>query len=369
MDDDGKGDGTPYNFELEPWKAKPHEPNAAAFRLTALPMELQLEVIDHVDLRGLVALRRTYRLFRFSVITRGYLLRRFTSIDSGNGGVTRIPAMDTRLKYCCSQCLIMPGADLLLLEAEVGYRADGEQSSSPHPLEGVVIGGGEQHRSSNDYGWKTLCHRCWRPRLRHDGPKPIDLNSRWEVPTCILCGWPCPACYQRPRVHPACRARRRWLKAAWFLLGLVQFVFGCFGAVASWSVYRDDPRSLVPASINFGLLLISGINVAWELGFKTTRYKWPLALEFAQAVIWLPPMIANAQYPKCDPDTHFCDSFLQASLVVYIVNFIFRVLNTVGYAMLACNYDFRNLFLPDLPKGKKIMYAFVACWVWWAVVP
>ncbi|KAK8071117.1 hypothetical protein PG997_011320 [Apiospora hydei] len=244
MDDDRKGDGTSYNFELEPWKEKPHEPNAAAFRLTALPMELQLEVIDHVDLRGLVALRRTCRLFRSFVITRSYLLRRFTSIDSGNGGVTRIPAMDTRLKYCCSQCLTMPPADLLLLAKDIGYKADGEQSSSSHPLEGVE----SNIAAATIMDGKPSVTAAGGRALRRDGPKPSDLNGHWNVPICIMCGWPCPGCDRRPRLHPACRVWRRWLKAAWFLLGLVQFVVGCFGAIASWSVYHNDPRSLVPAS-------------------------------------------------------------------------------------------------------------------------
>ncbi|KAK8024274.1 hypothetical protein PG993_012340 [Apiospora rasikravindrae] len=373
MDKDETGDGTSYSYELKPWEDKTHTTDAVAFRLMALPMELQLGVLDQVDLRGLVELRRTCRFFRSVVITRGYLVRRFTSARVCVG-VNRIPAMDTRLRYCCSQCLTMPPARLLLLAPDGGYKGeDDEKSPSPHPLEGVVVEGGEggeQHCSSDgDYGWKTLCHRCWRPRLRRGASDPRDLNGICKMPICVICGWPCPGYEGRPRLHPTCRMRRRWLKLVWCQLGVVSFVAGLFSAIASWGVYNDDLRSLVPSSINIGLMIISWITVVWGLGFETGRYKWPLALEFAQAVLWLPPLIANAQYPECDPlPPHLCDSLPRTTLAIYIVNFVFRALNTVGYAMLASDYDFRNLFLPDLSKGRKTMYAFAACLVWWAVV-
>lgn len=59
--------------------------------------------------------------------------------------------------------------------------------------------------------------------------------------------------------------------------------------------------------------------MTWRLGFEKGWYKWPLALEFAQAVLWLPPVIANAQW-ECDPYFLVCDYFPKTSLAVYIIN-------------------------------------------------
>ncbi|KAK7917269.1 hypothetical protein PG985_010877 [Apiospora marii] len=323
-----------YSFNLKPWNNKPHTTAVAAAttsnsgssrrasplpsnasRLTSLPMELQLEILSYVDLRGLIQLRRTSRLYR-SVITRDYLVRRFAADSNGNG--------NGPLKYCCSQCLTMPPVEFLLLALNHSGEGSGSGSNNAMSLSS-----------------ETLCHRCWRPRLgppsdeRRGGGDPHSIDGQWPLAICPFCGWPMAGSRSH---HPGCYTRRFCLLVVWFVLGLAQFAVGVFGAVASWSVYEDDPRIKIPSSVSTSFLL----------------FPWGI-------------YNSNAQW-ECDPYFLVCDSFPKTSLVVYIVNFIFRFLNTVGYAMLAYDYDFRNLFLPDLPVGKKSLYAFAACLVWWAVV-
>lgn len=70
--------------------------------------------------------------------------------------------------------------------------------------------------------------------------------------------------------------------------------------------------------INFALLWISWITVGFGVGFDTGFYKWPLALEFVQAILWLPPLMANAQW-ECDPYFPVCDPFIPFSLAAYAV--------------------------------------------------
>lgn len=45
-------------------------------------MELQLEVLSHIDLPGLIQLRRTSRLYRSIIITRDYLEPRFANDET-----------------------------------------------------------------------------------------------------------------------------------------------------------------------------------------------------------------------------------------------------------------------------------------------
>ena len=230
-----------YSFNLKPWNNKPHTTAVAAAttgssgsrqppplpsnacRLTALPMELQLDILSHVDLRGLIQLRRTSRLYRAVIITRDYLVRRFAAGSDGNDP----------LKYCCSQCLTMPPVDFLLRALN---RSSGSDDMS---------------------SLETLCHRCWRPRLgppsdERRGGDPHSVDGHWPLPICPFCGWPLTG--SQPH-HSGCDTRRFCLKVVWYVLGLAQFVGGVFGAVAGWSVYEGDPRIKIPCSVSNFLVI------------------------------------------------------------------------------------------------------------------
>ncbi|KAK8005411.1 hypothetical protein PG990_011448 [Apiospora arundinis] len=272
--------------------------------MTSLPMELQLEILSHVDLPGLVQLRRTSRLYRSVLITRGYLVRRFF-IPGDRAGIYSISS----LKYCCSHCLTMPPASRLLVPPrDVNDIPDDIDNDNLEELHGW-------------WSWDTLCYRCWRKRLAppskcRAGQVLYQVENGFSLYICQFCGWPI---RKYTPMHKGCDTRRFWMRFVWFLLGVVQFAAGVFGAIAAWGVYEDDPRIKIPSSINFGLLFVSWITVGFHLGFKEGFYKWPLALEFVQAVLWLPPLIANAQW-KCDPYFRVCDPFPRFSLAAFAVS-------------------------------------------------
>lgn len=197
-------------------------------------MELQLEILDYVDLPGLIQLRRTSRLYRSVLITRGYLERRFLVA----GGISSSP-----LRFCCSQCMTMQPTSFLLTlpHNHLGY-GDGR-----YDIENETIEGG---------WWNTVCHRCWRSRLPSPskrlaaGRVGMILHEAGIVSSlgiCNFCGWPC---RQIPRLHKKCDAPRFWLRLVWFVLGVVQFTAGIVGGAAAWAVYGGDPRIKIPSTVS-----------------------------------------------------------------------------------------------------------------------
>jgi len=184
--------------------------------LLSLPLELHYLIFAHLDLDGLLALRRTCRIYT-RIITIDLVRQLF--IQNGRASAC--------LTACCNQCLCTPGLDRLVIDSALDSDA-----------------------------WRSVCFRCWGNRITQDyhlNPWPhITLANGGEGYVCHFCNWPVVNTGQNGdpgRLHAACRARRRLVIVIWFMMAFLQFGLGVICAVLAWTRYRSRVAIVVPSSV------------------------------------------------------------------------------------------------------------------------
>ncbi|KAI8960016.1 hypothetical protein F5Y11DRAFT_358800 [Daldinia sp. FL1419] len=311
--------------------------NAEESGLDSLPLELQYLIISHLDLTSLVTLRETCPLYR-QVITADVVRKQFTTPDGEH---------DPVLQNCCIECLCMPGLDRLIVDA-----------------------------TRPAHTWRSICFRCWRHRLsRESGRKHWPLvemvNGDYGY-ICHFCTWPVHSGNSNSRIknmHAPCRVRRLVVVISWLIMAIIQFGLGMLAAVLAWTMFRNTSAVLIPATIDFCLAVVAVMIFVVRVGTASeVTYTRALAVELVITFIRIPPVTYTARETVISETTQG-GPLPKFGFGVFLINLIFRFLDTVGYTLLNCGYDPRNIFLGPMPMRKKLLYGFCTFMVWFAFIP
>ncbi|KAI1344437.1 hypothetical protein F5Y15DRAFT_366605 [Xylariaceae sp. FL0016] len=303
--------------------------------LQSLPAELLLLVLEDLDLQSLLALRQTCQVYRH-VISQEFIRVKFTK----DGRPRPI------LRSVCMECLTLPGLERLILDV------------TKHPST-----------------WRSICFRCWRDRLSreyHLNPWPVvQFANGTQGYICQFCSWPVQGDspeYDKSKMHATCNTRRQVVVLTWLVMAFLQFGLGVLAGVLAWTKYRDQPGVLIPASIDFGLAVLAVAVFMIRITTKTEKtYARAIAIELFITIIRLPPVAYTARETIL--------TRLQAGLFpkfgfgVFLINLVFRFLDFVGHVLLNGGYDPRKVFLANLPKRKKTLFAIGTVMVWFAYIP
>ncbi|KAI0181244.1 hypothetical protein GGR52DRAFT_25364 [Hypoxylon sp. FL1284] len=231
--------------------------------LASLPLELQFLMLSYLDLYSLITLRHTCPLYR-QIITADLLYKQFTS----DGWC------DPALQACCTECLCMPGLDRLVVET-----------------------------SRMSHEWRSICFRCWRYRVSREGGRkhwPLVQMANGEYGyICHFCTWPVHSGTSNSRIkqmHAPCRVRRLVVVITWLIMAIIQFGLGMLAAVLAWTMFRNQPMVLIPASIDFGLAILALVIFTIRVGTTNeVTYTRALATELVITFIRIPPVTYTAR--------------------------------------------------------------------------
>ncbi|KAH9902162.1 hypothetical protein F4778DRAFT_111325 [Xylariomycetidae sp. FL2044] len=323
--------------------SSPNRAGGGAHRhaLNRLPFEIQLMIISELDVSSLLRLRQTCRL-HLHYVTPDVVRKLFVpAAATAADGVLSSQVPDPDLRGACRQCLGYPGLGKILVETAL------------------------------DDPWQSTCLRCWRIHLRTRDRGGRDRESRdalvvfasgQQGSVCRVCGWPCLG--DRPS-HRRCRFKAQVAVAVWFALGFVQFSLTIVVAAAAWSNYDHIPVVMIPASVAFGLAIISVLLVWVQTVMASPRFLWNLVVELVSTALWVPPVYFTA-VQTTNREEISLESFPIFACAVFASAFVIRLLNTAGYLLLYFDYDARNPYLPDLPASKKALYVSGTLLVLWA---
>ncbi|KAI5864381.1 hypothetical protein GGS23DRAFT_496977 [Durotheca rogersii] len=328
----GRGAERNHRFPAMPSRIK----SAGGIGLASLPLELQFLVISQLDLVSLVALRQTSALYR-QIITAEVICRQF--IVDGQP--------DPDLRSCCVDCLCMPGLDRLMVDT----------TRESHP-------------------WRSICFRCWRARPNQDSMRKhwplVEMVNGDYGYVCQFCTWPVhnsSAGNRSNQMHAPCRVRRLVVLLMWLIMAIIQFGLGMLALVLAWTTYRSLPTVLIPATIDFGLAMVALCVFFIRISTSNDRtYIQALATELIITIIRIPPVTYTARETVIS-ESNQGGPLPKFGFGVFLINLIFRILDLVGYSLLNCGYDPRNIFLSGLPLRKKILYGFCTFMVWFAFIP
>ncbi|KAI2632256.1 hypothetical protein GGR54DRAFT_582835 [Hypoxylon sp. NC1633] len=316
---------------------RPGSNGRGAAGLVSLPLELQFLIASHLDLESMVALRQTCRLYR-QVITADIVRKQFTARDG---------TADLVLQGCCTECLCIPGLDRLIIDTTHARHL-----------------------------WRSICFRCWRDRLRRENQRKhlplVEMANGDHGYICHFCAWPVHSGDPNMRIkqmHAPCRVRRLVVVISWLIMAIIQFGLGMLAAVLAWTMFRDTPTVLIPASIDFGLAVLA--LMIFTIRISTTSevtYTRALAIELIITFIRMPPVTYTARNTVISENSQG-GPLPRFSFGVFLINLVFRFLDMVGYTLLNCGYDPRSIFLGSLPLRKKLLYGFCTFMVWFAFIP
>ncbi|KAI1767007.1 hypothetical protein GGR53DRAFT_518632 [Hypoxylon sp. FL1150] len=322
--------------ELGRRHAPPRTGLSADVGLASLPLELQLLILSYLDLHSLVTLRQTCPLYR-QVITADFLYRKF----SENGQCNPV------LQGCCTECLCMPGLDRLIVDT-----------------------------SRLRHEWRSMCFRCWRDKVsRGSSRKPwplVEMANGDYGYICHFCTWPVHSGASNSRIkqmHAPCRVRRLVVVISWLIMAIIQFGLGMLAAILAWTMFRNQSMVLIPASIDFGMAVVALIIFTIRVGTKNElTYTRALATELVITFIRIPPVTYTARETIISETTQG-GPLPKFGFGVFLINLVFRILDMIGYTLLNCGYDPRNIFLGGLSLRSKLLYGFCTFMVWFAFIP
>ncbi|KAI1404416.1 hypothetical protein F4819DRAFT_494775 [Hypoxylon fuscum] len=305
--------------------------------LASLPVELQYLILSQLDLHSLITLRQTSSWYR-QAITLDFVRKQFPTEDGRSS-----PA----LQACCIECLCMPGLDRLIVDT-----------------------------TRPSHVWRSICFRCWRDLMNRESPRKhwplVEMVNGDYGYICHFCTWPVHSGASNSRIkqmHAPCRVRRLVVVVSWLIMAVIQFGLGMLAAVLAWTMFRNTSTVLIPASIDFGLAILALIIFTIRVGtHNELTYTRALAAELVITFIRIPPVTYTARETVISETTQG-GPLPKFGFGVFLINLVFRFLDMVGYTLLNCGYDPRNIFLGGLPLRKKLLYGFCTFMVWFAFIP
>ncbi|KAI0013343.1 hypothetical protein F4779DRAFT_388252 [Xylariaceae sp. FL0662B] len=289
------------------------------------PFELQLMIISNLDIRAIVQLRQTCRLY-YHYLTFNVISKMFAD-ERG------MP--NPELRRCCRRCLDMPAGGYAVLD----------------------------DYASADLTWRTLCFPCWRAKrseeYRRSHGYTLTFVNGLEGKICRTCGWPVCDGSQEDNNHPApsrharCGVIRALSYFTIVMLTVVQISFSLLGTVIVFYICPGNLMVVIPMTIGLVLPFIYVLTTEHRVKLRMYRFRLQLITESVATILWILPVYALASgiYGLTK-----VDSIMGCVLFFCVSNLIINFLSTLGYLILWCGYDYRNPFLPGLPLWRKSLY-------------
>jgi len=201
------------------------------------------------------------------------------------------------------------------------------------------------------------------PRIRVG--KKINLANSDTVWVCRWCGVPIidGGAFGCEQMHRFCYKRYNDALFLFFVLGWLQLGMGIAAAALAWKYYRDSILVFAPTVTNFILLWIClGFLVC--RGNKWRTYHCTLVLELVILGLWIPPIyhiateVANASGGPISRST-------QATLALFALNVLFRLVNILGNVVLLCRFDTTTRHRYSLSMWKRPFHYLGTVLVMW----
>ncbi|KAI1142732.1 hypothetical protein F5Y05DRAFT_129377 [Hypoxylon sp. FL0543] len=294
--------------------------------LIALPWELQLSIISHLDVRGALQLRQTCQLY-FQHLTTEAVEKLFTEA----GYIT------FDLLNCCIECFAMP---------PIGYLVLGE--------------------SCRQNSWRSSCFRCWRVKRSSDYYLKPDrfitfVNGRTGH-VCTFCGWP--VCFNI--MHPSCRRMVLAMKLVSWGLSVIHFSALILAITAAWIHYVEVPAVLIPATLNFFIAFGSLTLLTLDLLQDSNTTHSRLPMELTSTLLWMPAVVYAAQ--RISGGHASWNSYPAFICGLFTARLLTHALNVIGFGISSSGYDTRSPSLPGLSVCRRALYVVCSFLVYWASV-
>ncbi|KAK4120415.1 hypothetical protein N657DRAFT_579959 [Parathielavia appendiculata] len=309
------------------WPSTPSQPRPR--HLLALPPEIILMILQQLDFASIARLRLTCKTLR------GLASPHQIRILFGGPAQLRM-----QLLGHCKTCLVHDPFRSRLLQpplADPGY-----------PLASQCLDCALQARD---------------PRISVG--KKIVLANFDTVWVCRWCGYPIVegAAFGFEQMHRFCYKRYNDVLLCFFVLGWLQLGLGIVAAALAWRYYRDAMLVFAPTLTNFILLWIC-LMFLISRGRRLRTYHWTLAIELIILALWIPPVyhvatdIANASGATVLKST-------RATLAMFILNMLFRLLNFFGNLLLIFRLDITKRHRSSIPKWRLPLHYLATALVMW----
>ncbi|KAK4096594.1 hypothetical protein N658DRAFT_501409 [Parathielavia hyrcaniae] len=309
-----------------PWPPAPPEPRPR--HLLALPPEIMLMVLQRLDFASIARLRLTCKTLR--ALASPHQIRILVG-----------PAqLRMQLLGHCKTCLVHDPFRARLLQpplADPGY-----------PLASQCLD----------------CALAARdPRIA--AGKKLVLANFDTVWVCRWCGYPIVdgAAFGFEQMHHRCYRRYNDVLLAFFVLGWLQLGLGVVAAALAWTYYRGAALVFGPTVMNFILLWICLLFLIWR-GRGLTTYRWTLAIELTILALWIPPVYHIATDMANTPGASVARS-AQATLAMFVLNMLFRLLNLCGNVLLMFRHDITRRRQSSIPKWRLPLHRLATALVMW----
>ncbi|KAH6851353.1 hypothetical protein B0I37DRAFT_306454 [Chaetomium sp. MPI-CAGE-AT-0009] len=214
-----------------------------------------------------------------------------------------------------------------------------------------------------------LASRCISCALKARDPRVrvgerVDLANFDTVWVCRWCGFPIidGGAFGCEKMHRFCYKRYNDVLLVFFLIGWIQLGLAISAAALAWRYYRHALLVFVPTVTSFIILWIPlGVIVCSRTWGK---YHYMLAFELIILALWIPPVyyvaseMANATGGSIPRST-------QASLAMFVLNMVFRLMNVVGNLIIFLTFDTTQRNWSDIPVWKRLFHYLATGFVIW----
>lgn len=121
------------------------------------------------------------------------------------------------------------------------------------------------------------------------------------------------------------------------------------------------------SQIDFGLSVLAlCLFIIRTCSHDEQKYTYALAAELMMTIVRIPPVCYTARETIQTPAVGVMPKF---ALGIFLLNLIFRFVDTIGYTLLYLGYDPRKMFLAGLSWKKQSLYTMCTFIVWCAFIP
>ncbi|KAK4455274.1 hypothetical protein QBC34DRAFT_66577 [Podospora aff. communis PSN243] len=299
-------------------------------RLLALPDELLLQILTHLDFASLVHLRRTCHQLR--ALTSPHTLRTLLGPS----------AFQSLILTSCKTCLVTSpdGTNIVLASPD----------SPGYPLASQCV---------------TCSLAAKDARLTIERRAPL---GNFEVAHgCRWCGWPVVETRTGrygENFHVQCAWEYQKRLFWFFVMGWVQLGLGVTGAAMAWRWFRGVVMVFGPTVASFLMLWVCIFSLIFR---SKRRVQVTLFLETTILGLWIPPVyyLAKEMWLINNFRDYPIPKSSIAALTMWALNMLFRLLNVLGNLILLSGYDMTRRHRPSPGIFRKMVHPVLSRLVFW----